>query len=418
MTTVYVFGAGASHSYVQSPTGVRPPLARGFFAAYSELEISGDLEVRVGDIVNYVRDTYGLPPERFGEFDQDIESFMTVLDLTVRQLAAQIQGGDRSEPVFGRFAERVHAYDQMIFLVAHVLNEIQNGPPCTEYASFATELTRDDVVLTFNWDTLLDRALAGTGRWNADTGYGVLFEHVLDGGWRPPQACGSWPAYLKLHGSTNWLVNYVTRRLDDGERSMVSPGGIPGRATIGADMNWSVRDGELVFDPKVNLESYTSVRMSDLDANHPDMLPVALVDAPCGFPAYKDRARPDYEPYSYFFPPNRTTTDIPLMPLVVAPTLFKLYEEFAHVLEPLWQRAERAIASADRLVLIGYSLPPTDARAAALLRRAARDRTAPEILVVNPDAATVADRVADVLGVDVDRLRVESTDFGSWLGVR
>jgi len=393
-------------------------LARGFFAAYSNLEISGDLEVRVGDIVNYVRDTYGLPPERFGEFDQDIESFMTVLDLTVRQLASQIRTGDRSEPVFGRLIQTVRAYDQMIFLVAHILNEIQNGPPCVEYGEFATGLSSGDVVVTFNWDTLLDRALARTGRWNADTGYGVLFEHVLDGSWRPPQACDSGPAYFKLHGSTNWLVNYVSRRFDDGERTMASPGGMPGRATISADINWSVRDGKVVTDPKVNLGSYTSVRMSDLDASHPDMLPVTLVDAPCGFPAYKDRSRPGYEPFSYFFPPNRPTTDIPLMPLVVAPTLFKLYEEFAHVLDPLWRHAEEAIASAEQLVLIGYSLPPTDARSAALLRRVGHGRTPPKIIVVNPDGAAVAERVADVSGVGADRVRVESTDFGGWLGVQ
>ena len=89
--TVYLLGAGASHSYGESPTGVRPPLARGFFESYSALAIAEDLEVRVGSTVNHVRDTYGLPPEGFGLFEQDIEQFMTHLDIQVRELA-QVDG--------------------------------------------------------------------------------------------------------------------------------------------------------------------------------------------------------------------------------------------------------------------------------------------------------------------------------------
>ncbi|MBA7578018.1 hypothetical protein ES708_19874 [subsurface metagenome] len=50
--TVYILGAGASYAYDQSPTGVRPPLARGFFQAYKDLPISEDLDVRVGDLIN------------------------------------------------------------------------------------------------------------------------------------------------------------------------------------------------------------------------------------------------------------------------------------------------------------------------------------------------------------------------------
>ena len=82
MDTIYLLGAGASHSYSESPTGVRPPVASGFFEAYSALDISEDFGVRVGAIVNHVRDTYGIMPEAFDSFDQDIELFMTHFDLS------------------------------------------------------------------------------------------------------------------------------------------------------------------------------------------------------------------------------------------------------------------------------------------------------------------------------------------------
>ena len=93
--TIYVFGAGASHAYDQSPTSVLPPLAKDFFQAYSQLEISADFEVRVGAVVNYVRDIFGIPQEDFGNFDQNIEQFMTQLDLQTRFLATKMAEGER-----------------------------------------------------------------------------------------------------------------------------------------------------------------------------------------------------------------------------------------------------------------------------------------------------------------------------------
>ena len=76
---------------------------------------------------------------------------------------------------------------------------------------------------------------------------------------------------------------------------------------------------------------------------------------------------------------------------MIAPTLFKLYEEFAHVLDPLWRNAEQAIRETDELVIIGYSLPPTDSRAATLFRAAIGQDVVPKIVIVNPDAAGVSE---------------------------
>ena len=162
--TVYLLGAGASHSYGESPTGVRPPLARGFFESYSALAIAEDLEVRVGSTVNHVRDTYGLPPEGFGLFEQDIEQFMTHLDIQVRELAQMVKSGlaDTAPAIRAEFLQAIKAYDEMILLVAHVLNEIQNGPVSQAYSALVKSAAADDVFITFNWDTLLDHALSAT----------------------------------------------------------------------------------------------------------------------------------------------------------------------------------------------------------------------------------------------------------------
>jgi hypothetical protein len=115
--TVYIFGAGASYAYDQSPTGVRPPLARGFFQAYMDLPISEDLEVRVGDLINHVRDVYGLSYDKFNRFNQDIEKFMTHLDIQVRQMASmrpELLKHDTPNPLI-LFWQSVRVYDEMLF---------------------------------------------------------------------------------------------------------------------------------------------------------------------------------------------------------------------------------------------------------------------------------------------------------------
>lgn len=72
------------------------------------------------------------------------------------------------------------------------------------------------------------------------------------------------------------------------------------------------------------------------------------------------------------------------MPLIVPPTSFKLYEEFAHILDPLWEAAAKKLAEAERVVLIGYSLPATDVRTIDLLRNTVTNRPPARFEVINP----------------------------------
>ena len=205
MATVYLFGAGASRGYRGSRTGVVPPLAKDYFSTFHKLAISADFEVKIGFIVNYVRDTRGIAPdEQPRDFDEDIERVFAEVD---RELSSTFDGhADRSDmpSVVKRFG-LVKTYDQFVFWFSHVLNEIQNGDPCKVSGTLLERIQKDDVLLTFNWDTILDRALYHTGRWFPDDGYGVRFDGLLDGSWRASKATSSSHLLLKLHGSTNWF---------------------------------------------------------------------------------------------------------------------------------------------------------------------------------------------------------------------
>lgn len=308
------------------------------------------------------------------------------------------------------------AYDEMIFLIAHVLNEIQNGPVSRAYAGLVQACRDTDLLITFNWDTLLDRALRETGQWDPDTGYEVLFESVLDGEWREPKASasgGHHPRLLKLHGSTNWLVNYVSRNLTTGDREMVTSGEKPGYVMISLEPNLERTADWFTMNPVIQQKRRFSVPVPD--ASHPDARPVCILEAnkPCA--TYRDRYRPDYKPFSYFFPPDHPRTGIPLMPLVVPPTSFKLYEEFAHVIDPLWSYASQGLAQADKIVIVGYSIPPTDTRTIALLRGAFNGRSPAEVEIVDPNAAQVRDRLIDVVGAPESKVTVRAQAFDEYV---
>ena len=179
MGTVYVLGAGASHGYNGSPTGVAPPLATGLFEAYSALPLSQDLGVKVGWLINYVRDTYGLPVEKFGTFRMDAEEFMTSVEAAINAFFQSVRSDASFTPIdLASRQQTIAVYDQTLFLFTHILNEIANGPAYDDYAKLVTSLNPDDTLVTFNWDTLLDRVLFECSPWRPDDGYLVSFRSI------------------------------------------------------------------------------------------------------------------------------------------------------------------------------------------------------------------------------------------------
>ena len=415
MKTVYIFGAGASYAYEQSPMGVRPPLAKGFFQAYKDLPISEDLEVRVGDLINHVRDVYGLPYDEFNRFNQDIERFMTHLDIQVRQMASmrlELVKRDAPDSLI-RFWQSVRVYDEMLFLIAHVLNEIQNGPVSSLYSAILNISDPQDVFITFNWDTLLDKSLMSTDNWSPDDGYGVSFLKLYDKGWKAPKPNAIQPRLLKLHGSTNWLVPYITWRLDTGERCMISPADAKSATTLG----WDYQFDPVARGAGIKLHVGNGPWTSKPIPQPPDRFahPICMIDSSVYYSCYKDRWRTGYGPFSYFFPPDHPETNVPLMPLIVAPVLFKMYDEFAYVLDPLWKAAERELQLADKIVIIGYSFPTTDDRAIDLLRTAAARQEQPIIEVVNPHPEHVVKLLISLIGFDETRVKQIPVDFAAYV---
>lgn len=359
-STVWIFGAGASHDYDLNRFGVPVPLASGFFEAFNSLPTSQRFGAHVGPLISFLEHYRGVDPRKVYTFTENIEDFMTSIEQKIGQLREKKRKRPLSRKDFSDAWSYATVFNNMNFLFANVLNESQNGASASLYHVLLQLCSPNDTFVTFNWDTLLDRALVDSGGWSPNDGYGVRFAAALDESWKPSVEGNTqyqirWKL-LKLHGSTNWLVPHLGVNFQSLEYLSIVP------------------DSDKVF-----LYWHSSL----------------------SYPAHNDRWRGGYAPTCYgYYPPNipaklfhkrqisagpgkvfvKTTPrlfspfsepekpGIPSSPLLITPVRQKKYGMYASTIQNVWKQAEKAIMSAERVVVVGYSFPPTDVRAMELLK--------------------------------------------------
>lgn len=169
-------------------------------------------------------------------------------------------------------------------------------------------IQESDTVITFNYDLGIERSLRSAGRWEISDGYG--FPITND----PPSSAVQ---VLKLHGSTNW-------------RGLL----FGGRTGFGHAPNSLGQRPVLFFRPDNDYLGYNN--FTDPLCDH--LSEAATVSA------------------------------------MILPSLNKTFyhqttfgREWGPFWENLWQRAENALQTSGRIVIIGYSLPAADERARDLL---------------------------------------------------
>lgn len=90
-----------------------------------------------------------------------------------------------------------------------------------------------------------------------------------------------------------------------------------------------------------------------------------------------------------------------LWPLIVPPIYDKQRIIGMQILQSMWKRASDAITVADRLVLVGYSLPESDITARQMLRRSfSANGPLRSVVLVNPDP-TMGAKLQRILGTKV-----------------
>ncbi len=356
---VYILGAGASHAYDRSIFGVRPPVARGFFNAYHELPISGDFDVKVGAIVNFVQDHYGIAPHEFYIFDEDVELFLVRLEEFISPLYDKVAKGEElTKQEVGDLWEAQRAKFELLVLFSRVLIDTTDGAPCPLHKIFAANLSKDDVVIIFNCDTLLDRALYRSGKWLPDDGYGISFEAIMDGEWRLPiSGARSTLQLLKLHGSINWLIAYPGLDQAGKEVTSLPPDRYHDKfCFVSLDGHPPFGCREVLFNPLVP---------SKRDDGKVSITMNMTIDPKT------IRYKPEIRTFGDYTPAAKLTS------LIITPTHRKKYDLPGQVFDQLWPQALRSLIASDELYICGYSLPDTDERPRSLLREAAQGRARP-----------------------------------------
>jgi len=106
-------------------------------------------------------------------------------------------------------------------IVVYTLLIAQKEPTCDKHLRLSKSLNEEDVIISFNYDTILDNALRETKK-ITDSGYIIDFNRVFyEKSWQSIDQQKSEVTLIKLHGSLNWLrckrckLNFLKRDVID-----------------------------------------------------------------------------------------------------------------------------------------------------------------------------------------------------------
>lgn len=388
---VILLGAGASKAYSESPTGVRMPIAKDFFDTFDKLDIAENPWVLQDGVLDYIMREYKKDPYMYLRSGIDIEDFHSDIEEKLRaDIEENLENNSRKLANFKSF-------NQLIYIFSSVINEIQNGPVSKPHSSLARKIGPEDVIITFNWDTLMDRALKQETNWCTDDGYGFKAHKIYRNEWIvPTQVINSdYPKIIKLHGSTNWITSHQIFRGDQVLFTHVS-------------------SPESVFVYESTLSPY-SCHAGRYMEGYTDFsygyYPVNLEDqglaAREGYVIMKARANYPWMPKG-----KSDNKGIVSIPLIIPPVKDKKYDSYGDLFNLLWDEALDSLSKADEIIIIGYSFPRTDHRSHTLFKNAFLKRNSmPKIKILDPHPEKVAEIFKIDYGIVDDKLFVYKDFF-------
>jgi hypothetical protein len=224
------------------------------------------------------------------------------------------------------------------FIREKCLNLVKTDGPFDTLVASLTENTR---LVSFNWDVLLECALSRAGQ-----GFTYLSSELDE----------DKTLILKPHGSINWFALLDRAGLRLYLASNLRP--------IGAFSNYML----YVTEPTGKVEFGSSEMVRRALSQVPAIVPPA---------AWK------------------------LISVGGAPADGWVEAGHVRVMKEIWAEVIGALDEAKELVVIGYSLPGTDAASIEALKSFANAKSTKRIRLVEPNAK-IAERYRDILGIDAD----------------
>ncbi|HCE1967469.1 hypothetical protein [Vibrio sp. Vb2424] len=355
---VYLFGAGINRG-ISERNGSVPPLATDLFIQAMKFDrIGGDLYLeKIEPVFRYIQKYWKLNREDLASCPFDLEACYTLLELQLNEAKA-----------LGRHNDIIELQDTILKLTILFAETLQQFEHSLLYPSAFNELgkiiySENADVLTFNYDTLIERSLeyaAGIPEndpplelqydsgeisddeiryshfnWNRPLSYGVRFDEVL------------------LHRAG--LATYV-----DGERfyNAHSEGFYNSRVLkLHGSINWFV---------------YSGIKKNQSSG--------------CNVNSHKGKTLLSRSKW-WLNEPAEKNGEI-IEPLIITPTLYKNYDD-NKIITSVWEQAKKSLVDCNRLIIGGYSFPPTDFAVRKLFLEAFERRPPDEIIVINPDTSVV-----------------------------
>ena len=362
--TTYLLGAGINRG-ITGPNGLFPPLARDFFRqALRHPRISAEFTIRqLAPLFEFIEKYWHLTQDELKNADFDLEECFTFLEL------------QRREAAISRDQQALASTSRLQWILTQLFLDFMSECEhwffqSSDFREFGSRLLNAHAtIITLNYDTLLESALAAASpprldtiqalftidpqednirdeeiaysfhEWNPYVAYKVQFDEV---GLQTPgisrivegpryyghvQNQAELPAFLKLHGSLGWFFHsgyFIDGTPLEGEVALRA-----GRSVLRRGGTQGLRSPEL-----------------------------------------------DY-----------STGEI-LLPLIITPVLNKPYDQHS-VFRTIWELARSELHSSNKLVIGGYSFPPTDFHVRRLLREVFSDKSLEELWVINPDTKIV-----------------------------
>lgn len=362
MATVVIVGAGGSlaqaAAYRPARNSGHPPLDGDFFRRATTLA-AGNSGIRTG--VQSLKTAIAAAPEVYDPWERDavtMEQFFADVYYAVASAAT----ATTALPVF---IETLRLYRRVLAQTTNWMAAASRLGAIDRLLRHEMDRSSEVVVVTFNHDLVLESVVARlprvAGKWCLRSLYGDPDLRPLNwnvSGAHPNHRAGcvhSPPlTVLKLHGSMNWLTRTPTLT--------------PAMGTL--------------FPPqRTNRQVYVANQRN-------------IILEPRTRASGRQGGRGWY-----------------LWPLVVPPIYDKQRITGMNLLQQVWDKAASAIASAERLVLFGYSIPEADVLAKQMLRTAARGNTSLQCVeCINPDP-TIVEKVDRLLSPDVIRLFADAGSF-------
>lgn len=385
---VYLLGAGASKSYEVSKTKERLPLANDFFNTFNKLDISANGWVLIGDIINYVRNNRNISVLEFSSYNEDIES----LHSEIQDCYLDAIKKDNIEDIV-RYGK---AFAQLVFLFGSVINEIQNGPESEFHKNLVLDLGDEDSIITFNWDTLIDKSLRYNTPWSLKNGYYIKPKLIYKDGWIEGENGSSKNLLLKLHGSSNWISSYIHYNLQKKEIEFRHAGPENIFYTYeSTKKSYSCYDGRY-------MDGYEDFSMGYYPPNIPSNK--YKNEIPEGHIGIK------WVPRNGINPKGKSPSDgIESMPVIIPPVKNKSYDFYGDLFPSLWKKAEDILSKAETIYVLGYSFPATDIPSSDLFKSAfSRRDNIPNVVIVNPNPEEIVHKFKFEFGIPEENMVVHS----------